>query len=519
MKIPNDGRIFRRQSVIMKGLYKMLGSMYSAVSGLAAHQTKMNVIGNNIANVNTYGFKSSRVTFSDVFYQTISGASAPVPNSTGGTNPTQLGYGAKVNSIDVINTRAGSATTDRAMDIYINGEGYIPVKDADGAIKYTRVGILGFDVSGNLVDSNGNMVLGIPTDPTTGKPKLNADGTVDKASLVPINVPPAKLDTYSGITIGQTGEITAVAQGAPVMNPSTNSSWLSGNTIAATSLYNGQLTMKSQVTKVDFTPATGVHGVTVDSGANIIGDMKISITGAGTVADPYAFNLNYTDKDGNNVDGLNGTVDASGNVSFDILAKDGTTVSGKVTIDRSGATPYTMPTVPATYVPLGAVKATEAIITASTFLKSGAAITIGPSTWTSTSPSVDLGDIRLNITKADFEKLGNIQDGTLLGNVGIGAGVPIKIANLANVKFTNSDGLAQSGEGYFVETANSGIPIGGIPGSQGTGSFRAGALEMSNVDLSREFTEMIITQRGFQANTRMITVSDEMLNELVSMKR
>ena len=139
----------------------MLGSMYSAVSGLAAHQTKMNVIGNNIANVNTYGFKASRVTFSDVFYQTMTGASGPTSNS-GGTNPVQLGYGAKVKSIDVINTRAGSATTDRALDVYINGDGYLPVKDNNGIIKYTRVVVLNFDLAGNLVDSSGNMVLGIP---------------------------------------------------------------------------------------------------------------------------------------------------------------------------------------------------------------------------------------------------------------------------------------------------------------------------------------------------------------------
>ena len=127
----------------------MLGSMYSAISGLQVHQTKLNVIGNNIANVNTYGFKSSRVTFSDVFYQTLNGASSAGDNS-GGTNPIQLGYGAKVNSIDVINTRAGSATTNRALDIYIDGEGYLPVKDSDGIIKYTRVGILSFDAQGNF---------------------------------------------------------------------------------------------------------------------------------------------------------------------------------------------------------------------------------------------------------------------------------------------------------------------------------------------------------------------------------
>jgi flagellar hook protein FlgE len=106
-----------------------------------------------------------------------------------------------------------------------------------------------------------------------------------------------------------------------------------------------------------------------------------------------------------------------------------------------------------------------------------------------------------------------------IGNVGAGPGVPVKIAHIAAAKFTNPNGLSQDGEGYYIQTTNSGDAVATIPGKGGTGTFRAGALEMSNVDLSREFTEMIITQRGFQANTRMITTSDEMLSELVSMKR
>lgn len=493
----------------------MLGSMYSAVSGLAAHQTKMNVIGNNIANVNTYGFKASRVTFSDVFYQTISGASAPMTN-TGGTNPTQLGYGAKVNSIDVINTRAGSATTDRAMDVYINGEGYIPVKDADGVIKYTRVGILGFDVAGNLVDSNGNMVLGIPMDNTTGKPQLNPDGTVDGQKLVPIVINPLVLDKYSGITIGQTGEITAIAEGDPVMNPASNTGWLNGNTISASSLYNGSLTIKSEVKKVGFAPETGVNGIKVLEGANVLGDIKVSITGDGSIV-PYAFTLTGKDKKG---DPLNITKVTHTGAPLDSVAFEIDGLADAVKIDLTGTPHFDVPPISErTNYLVGKAVATEAEITGSTFLKSGEALTLGPATWTSASSSLTLGDITLTISKDAFEDMGNIADGTLLGRVGAGAGVPLKIANLAAVKFINSDGLSQSGEGYFVETANSGKPVGATPGSQGTGSFRAGSLEMSNVDLSREFTEMIITQRGFQANTRMITVSDEMLNELVSMKR
>ncbi len=402
----------------------MLGSMYSAVSGLAAHQTKMNIIGNNIANVNTYGFKSSRVTFTDVFYQTMSGASAPDANGNGGgSNPTQMGYGTKINSINVINTRAGSATTDRALDVYINGDGYLPVKNADGVIKYTRVGVLNFDQSGNLVDSTGNQVFGFVLDESTKNPALNSNGTAEITGLKGINIAPTVLEKLTGIAIGQNGEITGIQEGDPTVIPSGNTGWMKDTpTISPNSTYNGRLTMTAE-------PKAGSPGV-------------------------------YT-------------------------------------------------------------------ITAKTFDKSGKAVVLPsvPSDWTYVSGAIDeltFGDVKIKVDANAFNTAITLPGGftdVSVGNIGPGAGLPVKLAQIASVKFTNPDGLSQDGQGYFVGTTNSGLPVATIPGSGGTGTFRAGALEMSNVDLSREFTEMIITQRGFQANTRMITVSDEMLSELISMKR
>lgn len=395
----------------------MLGSMYSAVSGLQAHQTKMNVIGNNIANVNTYGYKASRVTFTDVFYQTINGASSPTKDS-GGTNPTQLGYGAKVGSIDVINTRAGSATTDRALDIYINGDGYLPVKDTDGIVKYTRVGVLSFDPAGNLVDSNGNMILGLPMDSATGVNQLGADGTLASERLVPINIKSAELDKYTGIAIGQNGEITGIKEGDPILVRATGTGdWLKDAKLSKSSNYNGPVILSAEANATD--PST----------------LDIKIT----------------------------------------------------TFDKSGK---------------------EVTTTA----------TIDPATWTGT---LNLGDLELTIDPTNFNAIDatDLQNGITIGNAGAGAGKSVKIANLAVAKFINPNGLSQDGEGYYVETTNSGKAVTTVPGNGGTGNLVAGSLEMSNVDLSKEFTEMIIAQRGFQANTRMITTSDEMLSELVSMKR
>lgn len=502
----------------------MLGSMYSAVSGLSAHQTKMNVIGNNIANVNTYGYKASRVTFSDVFYQTINGASAPTTNG-GGTNPTQLGYGAKVSSIDVINTRAGSATTDRALDVYINGDGYLPVKTAEGTVKYTRVGVLSFDVSGNLVDRNGNQVLGFRLDDTTKNPQLNADGTTTVQNLVGIKIDPSDLDKYTGITIGKNGEVTGIKEGDPVLKLNSGTSWVKSATLDKSSLYSGSVTISSA------TPSSGVQlmpgkdstgasnsGVTVPANADVQGPVSITYDSTTQKA-----TLSYKTKDGEPK-----TVDADwGGTSQETLSftVDGTvTPPLAITVQVDGGTAaagYIKPT--ATALTLGTVVPNTVAVNLTTTNKAGATVTLnGTVTIDANSETATLkaGDITLELDAAafgslDFDDLKN----KMLGTAGAGDGVPEKIAQIAAVKFTNSNGLSQDGESYYVETTNSGEAVATTPGSGGTGNYLAGSLEMSNVDLSREFTEMIITQRGFQANTRMITVSDEMLSELVSMKR
>jgi len=490
----------------------MLGSMYSAVSGLQAHQTKMNVIGNNIANVNTYGFKASRVTFSDVFYQTMSGASAPTTNG-GGTNPTQLGYGAKVNSIDIINTRAGSATTDRALDVYINGDGYLPVKNSEGVIKYTRVGVLSFDEAGNLVDRNGNMVLGFQLDPTTGNPRMDANGTTSVQNLAPIKVPPEELDRYTGISIGQNGEITAIREGDPAITLGANTGWIRTATLPATSYYNGEITIDSATAAATIAMVQGTYqdGTAFPSGTYAIDDTNADIMGPITVSRSGAdYTISYNDKSGNPVASTTVTYTGPGAQVLDFG-------DIRLSIDPAGTGGILIPD--GESLTVGTVVPSSVTMTISTFNKSGDAVT-ATGTWTAPGNTLQLGDISLTVNPAAFGTLDiDALAGTVMGSAGPGPGIPEKIAHMATVKFINADGLSQDGEGYYVETTNSGDPIASIPGSGGLGNLRSGALEMSNVDLSKEFTEMIITQRGFQANTRMITVSDEMLSELVNMKR
>ncbi|NLV86625.1 MAG: flagellar hook-basal body complex protein, partial [Clostridiales bacterium] len=156
-------------------------AMFSGVAGLKTHQTKMDVIGNNIANVNTYGYKSQRAVFSDIFYQTISSASAGTANR-GGTNPSSVGYGSKVAAIQTQMDQSSLQSTGYGLDVAIAGEGFFQVMDPDGNIFYTKAGLLDYDSNGYLTDINGNFVLGTSGSdgaPDTKKIKLDNIGSVN----------------------------------------------------------------------------------------------------------------------------------------------------------------------------------------------------------------------------------------------------------------------------------------------------------------------------------------------------
>lgn len=201
----------------------MVGSMYAAISGLRAHQQKMNVIGNNIANVNTYGYKTQRTTFSESMYSSLRNSTAGTA-TTGGVNASQIGYGCKVGTIDM-NMRTGTyAVTDNPLDLMIDGDGFLMVGDivadaggypADGdlsGLKLTRVGDLRFDSNGYLTDGNGNVVYGFKWDENAGGAG-GANGAYAAGNLVPIRLPiddvTGKPKEFSGISISANGEITA----------------------------------------------------------------------------------------------------------------------------------------------------------------------------------------------------------------------------------------------------------------------------------------------------------------------
>ncbi|MCY1713033.1 flagellar hook-basal body complex protein [Caproiciproducens galactitolivorans] len=167
----------------------MSTAMYCGIAGTKAYQTGMDVIGNNISNVNTYGFKASRVMYRDLFYQTLQNSTS-ASGGFGGSNPSQVGYGATASTVDVLNTRSGRAPTGSSNDCYIDGEGYFVVDDGTTGKLYTRVGSFSFDGSGNLVDGNGRLVYGVDTSGALALVKVE------------------KYNDYKDIKIGSDGTIT-----------------------------------------------------------------------------------------------------------------------------------------------------------------------------------------------------------------------------------------------------------------------------------------------------------------------
>jgi len=290
----------------------------------------MDTIGNNIANVNTYGFKSSRVTFSDVYYQSTSTGSAPT-TQLGGTNPTQIGYGASVATIDVLNSVSGMSNTDRALDIYINGEGMIATKDASGNLRYSRLGALGFDALGNLVDSNGNFVMGFPMDAATGLPIIRPDGTCDIEDLTQITVDPAMLDQMTGISISSTGEIIGVLPGdTDVKLVSGLPAWLRNITVPEGSNLSGNVNASMEFRSVSDSPmpADWITAVEAKVNSGVEGDYRFSYDGTTISAMNTATGKVYTGAyaRGGKVE----LKDAAGNVGF-------TVTTDNLTIPIAGA--------------------------------------------------------------------------------------------------------------------------------------------------------------------------------------
>ncbi len=563
----------------------MVRSMYSGVSGLMSHQTRMDTIGNNIANVNTYGFKSGRTTFRDIYYQTMTSASAPTA-AGGGVNPSSVGYGAQVGSVDLMMSRSTFTMTSQTMDLAIDGEGFFQVQDAAGNTYYTRAGMLNFDAAGNLVDMQGNYVLGVNGDPTGRLPSSERISVTlpvvnPAASIVSqaVNGQEFTLSTTNATTdgnlnvsfttdnslpddaveasISSTGIIikmhpdnsytnfadlnTAINNAITTANNNTEhpagTFSLSYTGTGTDPFAAGPLTA-SQITSTNydidlgtasFAPGNsffgGMYPTDVSNGftgTGAIGDFTATYAAAAPPATPYASWTTTLDVGGVTYEGVIDETRTSSGEFYMYNTTPGASPDDYIVMRRpsfndivdawnaeKGNTP---PTAPDPANPFNTITAAQHGATDAT--PSEASRNLGISGTTFALRGGTEGGPQ---TIADMTGISIAPNGIITGWDSVGT--EITIGRIDLVTFANPAGLNQAGSSNYTVSANSGDPIVNQPGAGGAGQLVGGSLELSNVDLSREFSDMITTQRGYQANSRIITVSDTMLEELINLKR
>lgn len=448
----------------------MMRSLFSGVSGLKGHQTRMDVIGNNIANVNAVGFKSSRVTFADTLSQTTAGASAP-GDTIGGTNPKQIGLGTGVASIDLLFTDGSVQSTGKNTDLCLSGNGLFVVKNGNETY-YTRDGAFEFDADGNYVlPGSGLFVQGW----TGTDGEINTTGAVGNITVKAGKSMAAAKSTSASYennlnsavpTITKiTGNVLTLSDESTV-NVSDGTKYAVGNSMPITTSLNIYDSLGNA-------HAVMVYFVETDASKN---QWKV------TVGDDYtdtAAERTQTLKDNTEVKMTDITLKFDTNGKFD--TGDG---SGTLTLINGSESPMT--------VELGFSLLTQ--FAGSNTVKGNAN---GNAAGTLKSVSIDSSGV---IT------------GTYTN------GLKQAEAQVAVAQFTNASGLTKTGSSLYQESNNSGTANVKTAADLGV-TITPSALEMSNVDIANEFSDMIITQRGFQSNSKIITVGDEMLETVINMKR
>ncbi len=578
----------------------MMRSLFSGVSGLRNHQIRMDVIGNNVANVNTVGYKRARANFQEMLVQTLRGASAPQAGR-GGTNPQQVGLGVNMGSIDTIFTQGSLQATGKVTDLAIQGDGFFVLSDGTGAASnrfYTRAGNFDLDRDGNLVDkSSGLKVMGYSVDDA---------GNVNTSALIPVSVlvgstfPPKATTsiTYggnldAGATIGSSKDAPIDvydAQGtlhrvianfkktnnnewqytisfdrnSPLMQEYISAYYPSFDSMAAADQqavldhFNNVLlgyaaTDLNHPTLGGYASACGigsnVAGLHIEAKSPGTGGNSISITlvKAGSPNSPTTVSVSGTD-----ITVTLGT-DASNNINAtfnDIkTAIEGDAAADalvRVDLDPTASWSTVATTEATTFLKHGStsVRTGTIIFSASGIVDTDATRAANGATApnltksfifqpTGTNPVEIVPDISsLTQYNSAFTVLAKKQNGNPSGTLqslsiskngrvsGVFSnGFTKEMAALALAVFNNPGGLFKIGDNLYQPSVNSGTEQIGTAETGGRGTVVPGTLEMSNVDLAQEFTDMIITQRGFQANTRVITTSDEMLQELANLKR
>lgn len=459
----------------------MLRSLYSGISGMKVNQTKLDVIGNNIANVGTTSFKSSRVRFQDMLSQNVSQALAPGLNQ-GGINPKQVGLGVQMAGIDTIVTQGMMQPTSRNLDVAVDGEGYFMVGsgpvpmtndsavsiddgnivDASGMnISYTRDGSFTLDEEGNLLTSDGYRVLGYAMNMTGGVSSVNYQDGRKTVNFINVNDLSAAAEGNSLVPLVIPDKVSV-----PASNFAQKT--VGGTTITPTMEFSG-----GDKAYADLNMPTVLGSYTGTQNAEV---QIINRDGYWFVKTPL---LN------------NGT-------EMRVASGDQTVSVAGVNITLPYAQPAPVDPADPTSGPTAAQKPTKDTI------------------WTQNLYAENTDGVRVktfNIDKAGIISA-VLEDGTVSA-----------LGQIAMSSFKNPAGLTKLGKNIYAASPNSGEPIvrsgAGTDGSNtgGYGDMLQGMLEMSNVDLAEQFTDMIVTSRAFQANSKTISTGDEILQEILNLKR
>ncbi|WHH58939.1 flagellar hook protein FlgE [Petroclostridium sp. X23] len=491
----------------------MMRSMFSGVTGLRAHQTKMDVIGNNIANVNTVGFKSGRVTFQEIFSQTIKGSSAPDDaTGRGGTNPMQVGLGISVAAIDTVHTRGSLQRTDNTTDLAIDGDGFFIVRSGSAdTYRFTRAGNFGIDKLGNLVTADGMNVYGWDRDSKTGEIDTQQD-------LEAINIYNGKRiisakETSKAVFEGNLDSSIEVLTNADDPDDTTQK-------LTALAATGNTMTAFRKVERSDaetFSVPYTVYDKLGNDYTITLNFMKNQGTATSTewlwYTIPEETHQAIVNFEYNQANGL-----AATNPGYKTPITDPATVTpaqGRIVFNEVGK-PITVE--PASTLITDNKLSTDIMVTPDQGTDDfPVSLDFSSLTQFKADSSVKATDVN-GYTSGGLVNISVGQDGIITGIYSNGQMQSLGMVGLAF--FENPAGLQKVGNNMFMPSSNSGEFQRAVkPGAEGTGMLSPGTLEMSNVDLSKEFTEMITTQRGFQANSRIITTSDEMLQELVNLKR
>ena len=463
----------------------MMRSLYSGVSGLQNHQTRMDVIGNNISNVNTNGFKRGRVNFQDMISQQLSGAAKPT-DELGGVNPKEVGLGMTVASIDNVFTQGNLQSTGISTDLAIQGNGFFVMKNGEETF-YTRNGAFGLDMDGTLVNpANGMRVQGWMAEEINGQMLVTTAATPEDLIIPVGSKDPAKETTNVNFACNLNKNTPEILEGASA-DDIFKGTW--GTEQKIYDSFGNEHMLSVSFRRVVGNPNQWEATVVIDQDNADYTQTRVGLGTTDGVGNTFLVNFD-------NYGALQSVTDTAGNV---------TNPEGQVVLQTSFAVadsnldeqgnPYRQ----TLNINLGTIGSFKDTITQSA------------------SKSTTKAFYQDGYTMGYLDNFKIDSSGIITGVYSNGTNRTI--GQIAMATFANDRGLEKAGENTYVESNNSGMARIGESGVAGKGSLMAGALEMSNVDLSEQMTDMIVTQRGFQSNAKTITTADTLLETVLSLKR